>query len=292
MEMKSSPDRELFGTLIASTPVHTRSWKSLAIAVALHVVLIAAAIVTFKPFALDNDSDDTPIINMIVVQEEDAVTSLPNPFVRATEQIAAVTPPRKPEEELVMRAGPLVPIVVQPGSSAPALTETDEETDVPRGQGGSLSSRLLPQNMDPRISTTTAFPPATKTGAEAVRARISDRLAVWNDSIAAEAEAARRADDWTLKGKDGNRWGVSREGIHIGKVTIPASALAFKPPAGRREEIAGRLRDFAEIESQVYREESRSSFKERVQAIRERKDRERAERKKAAPEEKPITESR
>lgn len=291
MDMKSPPNRELFGTLLSSTPAHARSWKSLTIALAIHAVLITAAIVTFKPFA-PNPKADEATLNIIVVEEDDAVAELPNPFVRAVQPVAVPAAPRKPREELVLQAGPITPIVTEPGMSAAAAQDVDNEPTGRTSSGtGRLSGRLLPHTIDPRIATTTAFPPAEKTGAEAVRARISQRLSNWNDSIAADAEASRREDDWTVKGKDGNRWGVSSEGIHIGKVTIPASALAFKPPAGRREEIAGRLRDYAEIETQVYREESRSSFKERVKAIRDRKDKERAERKRA-PEEKPITESR
>ena len=47
----------------------------------------------------------------------------------------------------------------------------------------------------PRIvgATPRAFPPAEKTGAEALRERLSNSLSAWNDSVAAEAEAEDKA---------------------------------------------------------------------------------------------------
>ena len=283
-------ERELFGTLLASTPPRSRSWKSLFLAIGLHVALLAIAVLTFKPFQRDPVEEEPLTISMIPVEEEDAVTQLPNPFVRSPVQPQVAAPaPRRAEDELVLPRGPLTPIIIESGP--PTTTGvTEEPTGRVRAGSATLSDRLRPTYIDPRITTTTAFPPAEKTGAEAVRARIEDRLAAWNDSIAAEAEADRREDDWTIKGKDGTRWGVSSEGLHIGKITIPAKSIAFSPPPGRRDEIAARQRDFQEIEQQAYLEESRASFKERVKSIRERKDRERAEKKKA--EVKPITDSR
>ena len=290
MSSTPSQERQLFGTLLSSRPARTRSWRSLFIAVALHAALLVILIVTFKPFQNDSVEEEELPISMIVVEEDDAVAEIPNPFVRSMPAPAAAPAPRGREEQLVLPRGPLTPIVTQPGPP----TSTDVTTE-PTGRSGdgpaTLSDRLRPSNVDPRITTNTAFPPAEKTGAEAVRARISERLTAWNDSIAAEREADRRASDWTLKGKDGKRWGISEEGLHLGPVTIPPWAIAFTPPPGRRDEISGRLRDFQEIEKQAMLEESRSSFKERVQLIRERKDRERAEKKKKM-EEKPITDSR
>ena len=285
-----SGERQLFGTLLASEPGRTRSWRSLFIAVAIHAALVVILIVTFKPFQSDSTEDAETPISMIVVEEDDAVAEIPNPFVRSIPAAAPAPTPRSREEQLVLPTGPLAPIVIEQGPPA-----TTDETVEPTGRTGNanatLADRLRPSNVDPRINTVTAFPPAERTGAEAVRARIADRLTAWNDSIAAEEAADRKDSDWTIKGKDGKRWGISKDGIHLGGITIPPYAVAFTPPPGRRDEIAGRLRDFAEIEKQAMLEESRSSFKERVQLIRERKDRERAEKKKKV-EEKPITDSR
>jgi hypothetical protein len=290
-----SRDRELFGTLLATTPARVRSWNSLAIAIVLHAAFITLAIITFKPFSSEPGEEEAHPLSIIVV-EEDAVQPLPNPFVRSVEPVAAAPlAPRKPEEDLIYRPGPLAPIVVEEGP--PVAAPADEPKGVAGGRaggaaGGSLSGRLMPSGADPRIvgSTPRAFPAPEKTGAEALRERLSNTLSAWNDSVAAEAEASRRSTDWTVRDKNGGRWGVAPDGIYLGKIKLPAVALA--PPAGKRDEINARNRDFNEIEKQAYLEESRSSFKERVQAIRQRKERERAEKQRAKTEDKPITESR
>jgi hypothetical protein len=279
--------RELFGTLLSSTPAATRSWKSLGIAIGLHVAVIAIAIATFKPFQPRAEHEEFQPIPIIIVEDE-AVQPLPNPFVRSVPPAAvAVAPQPRREEELVYRPGPLAPIVIE---SAPARDATVEPPiNGVIGRDNSLAGRLLPRAVDPRITSATAFPPADKTGAEAVRERISDRLSAFNDSLVAEREADRRATDWTVRDKNGGRWGVAPDGIYLGKIKLPQ--VAFAPPAGKRDEINARVRDFNEVEKQAYLEESRSSFKQRVQAIRQRKDKEREEKRKKN-EDKPITESR
>ena len=224
--------------------------------------------------------------------EEDEIADLPNPFARG-QQLSELAPaaPSRPREELIYRPGPLLPIVIDNGPPAPAAEpEPDDDGGVVGGTGtGRLTGRLIPR-VDPRITSATAFPPAEKTGAEAVRERISDRLSVFNDSLMAAEEAERRATDWTVTDRNGNRWGFAPDGIYLGKIKLPA--VAFSAPAGRRDEINARNRDFNEIERQVMYEESRASFKDRVELIRERKDRERAEKKKHTEESKPISESR
>ena len=291
--MSSGPnqDRELFGTLLASKPRRSRSWNSLGIAVILHAALIALAIITFKPFAVRSSGEDFQPIPVIVV-EEVAEHDIPNPFVRPAPPppVAAGAAQEPRQEELIYRPGPLAPIVTDPNARPVPAAEEPAPGGVPGGvRGGSLSGRLLPQNVDPRITTPSAFPAPSATPAEALRARISDRLAAYNDSVAAE-EAARYTD-WTVTSKDGKRWGVTTDTIYLGRIAIPTKRVAFRPPPGKRDEIAAHTRDFNEIEQQAMREEARSSFKDRVESIRKRKDRERAEKKRQA-EDKPITESR
>jgi hypothetical protein len=291
--MSSSPskDRELFGTLLASKPRRSRSWKSLGIAIVVHVALVTIAIVTFKPFQPRPEQEDFQPLTVMIV-EDNAVQELPSPFARAAgapQAVTAATPAtRKKQDELIYRPGPLAPIVTDPNAAVTA--EPDENGISGAGEGGSLSSRLLPRGGDPRITAPTAFPQAEKTGVEAVRERISGRLSAFNDSVA--ADAAARYTDWTLTSKDGTRWGVTTDTIYLGSIKIPTKRVAFSPPAGKRDEIAARNRDFAEIEKQAMLEESRSSFKERVQSIRARKDAERAAKKRKTEESKPITESR
>ncbi len=93
----------------------------------------------------------------------------------------------------------------------------------------------------------------------------------YNDSVAGAIADAERATDWTKKGKNGERWGVSPGQIHLGSITIPMP-FAFSGPTGRREETAGRLRSFAEANAQAKRVETEQTFESRVKAMRARKD--------------------
>ncbi|MGH7507594.1 MAG: hypothetical protein ACRELX_18220, partial [Longimicrobiales bacterium] len=102
-----------------------------------------------------------------------------------------------------------------------------------------------------------------------VRARIYGQLEAYNDSIAAVAEAARSATDWTHRDANGDRWGVSPGKIHLGKITLPLP-FGFSVPPGRREEYNERMRTFNEIQMQAGRAEIEKTFEARVRAIRER----------------------
>ena len=106
--------------------------------------------------------------------------------------------------------------------------------------------------------------------AEAATEHLARRLGELNDSLALEADAARRALDWTIKGKGGKRWGISPDGIHLGGITLPAPSFG---PKSQRE------RDWEEIQGQADRARIRDRFDERAKELRERKDRERQERK-------------
>jgi hypothetical protein len=122
---------------------------------------------------------------------------------------------------------------------------------------------------------------AELTPQEIVEQRIARQLGEFNDSVAAEAAARERALDWTVKDGDGGRWGVSPGKIHLGGVTLPLP-LALTAAPGRREEFAGRVRTWSELQEQASRVEARDEFKDRVRAINERMDRERANRNSTA----------
>ncbi|HEX6132344.1 MAG TPA: hypothetical protein VFZ24_00085 [Longimicrobiales bacterium] len=115
---------------------------------------------------------------------------------------------------------------------------------------------------------------------ERVHQRIAAQLAEYNDSVAAEAAMRERASDWTVKDADGNRWGVSPGFIHLGSISIPVGDSYLAAAPGRREEFAGRVRTWDEIQIQAARVDANESFKSRVKAIEERKAQERAEQKK------------
>jgi hypothetical protein len=117
-----------------------------------------------------------------------------------------------------------------------------------------------------------APPPAEEVSPEdRVRARVATELQLYNDSVAAEAAARARALDWTVRDGSGNRWGISEGVLHLGSLRIPVEVPLS-------EELKARDRTWTEIQLQAGRVETSAAFDERVRAIRERKDQERATR--------------
>ena len=112
---------------------------------------------------------------------------------------------------------------------------------------------------------------------ENARGRIAARLQEYNDSMAADAAARAKANDWTVRTADGGRWGVTADSIYMGGIAVK-NRVEFQPPPGRRDEIAGRVRTWGEIQQQVTRIEGNDIINDRIKAIRARIDAERARR--------------
>jgi len=197
------------------------------------------------------------------------------PVTEATpEPSTTVAPQEEPREE------PLRP-QVEPGP-APAGTEPAIPEAGPTEEALTPAERLRPRMGDPRLwERPGAPPPEVQSDIDRVRARVYSRLQELNDSLAAEGEAAARATDWTITGKDGKKWGISPGKIHLGDLTLPLP-VGFGGPPDKAAEARERARKDAEIEGQAERARSREILEERTKAIRERKDRERTE-KRAGP---------
>jgi hypothetical protein len=133
----------------------------------------------------------------------------------------------------------------------------------------------------PRADVWRRSDPPPRSDEEMVRERVAAQINAYNDSVAAEAGAAMRATDWTVKDGDGGRWGVSPGAIHLGSVTLPLP-FAFSAPPGRREEVAGRLTNWTAIQQQATIVEGREIVKDRIKAIEQRKAAERAARQNPA----------
>lgn len=152
------------------------------------------------------------------------------------------------------------PVTVTPPDVGEGAVETPPRSAI---------DRILPRTTDPRLWTP-ILPPATRVLSpdEAVQARVADRLTAWNDSMAAEAEAAARALDWTTTDANGNKWGISPGKIHLGKITLPLP-FGFGPPPAVRAEMQSSINGWNAIEAQAKQGKIRNEFKDRVKAIRE-----------------------
>lgn len=181
---------------------------------------------------------------------------------------------------------------IRPSADAPPLATRIEEREpplpttpaprrtpvpggvAPRAEPGAVSpvERLAPRMGDPRLWVRpTAPPPPEQSDIERARERVYGRIEALNDSLAAEADAARRATDWTVE-KNGKKWGVSPGKIHLGGIELPLP-INFSPPPEARD----RQNKDAEIRKQGDQARSRESFDDRVKQIRERKEKERKE---------------
>ena len=122
--------------------------------------------------------------------------------------------------------------------------------------------------------------------------RLATLIAEGNDSALAEAQALARAMDWTHTDEDGRRWGLSPGMIHLGDIAVPLP-FGFGAPydySGERAEMAFRMNDIQRAAGTLA---ARQSWRERVEAMRKRREERRAEeeaaRAKAPPVARPDT---
>lgn len=140
--------------------------------------------------------------------------------------------------------------------------------------GPTAAERLRPMLEDPRLWAPLDRELADLTLEQRLNLELAGRIADLQDSLALAEEARRRGTDWTTTDAQGRRWGVSEGQLHLGDVTLPLP-FAFGTPVGKRDEVNRRAWEWEEITRGGAGVEVRDSWKERAQAIRERRDRER-----------------
>lgn len=151
----------------------------------------------------------------------------------------------------------------------------EEETEVTNAE------RLQPREGDPRLwkefwdeDLERRYLGGTARADSAIRAILGRYL----DSLRLTDEELARARDWTFtEGEE--RWGVSPEGIHLGRITIPLPVDQLLSPTGpRRRELERELRELSEIQRQEALLDAASTREERIEAMRERSRKEAEER--------------
>ena len=257
-----------------------------AVSAVVHLLLIGliASLAPKSVRILSNVLDFTPLL---LVDDNPPPIETPEPR-EAAEPPAARG--REGEPERTRTAPPRVtPSVAEEAPVTPltAPTEIPRTIAPPAGGGGNVAEggrsageRFSGAAQNPLLFAPPAGQPPAAAGPAAARARLADRVREINDSIMAEQLAAERATDWTFTDKDGKRWGISPGKLHLGDVTIPLGQSAFTPGPGRRDEFNALVRNWNEIEQQASRAVVTDNIKDRVKAIRERKDKEREAKKK------------
>jgi hypothetical protein len=141
--------------------------------------------------------------------------------------------------------------------------------------GPSAAERLRANLLDPRLW---AAPPPEfyeLTLEEREELLLSRRIVEWYDSVAIARAAEDRLTDWTFRDGQGGRWGVADGRIYLGDIALPLP-FEFGVPVGKRDEYARRIWEFDEIARQSQQYLIDQNWKERAEAIRQRRDRERA----------------
>ncbi len=144
-------------------------------------------------------------------------------------------------------------------------------------QGGerlSAAERLRPHPESKRLWAPLDPALTRLTPQERMELALSGRLQAWEDSVAAADSAAAAATDWTFTDKNGKKWGVTPGELHLGGITLPLP-FNFGTTPGHRGENARRAWEWNDIKEHATQGAIRAGWKERAQAIRERRDKER-----------------
>lgn len=227
----------------------------------------ALVVVEIAP-TLPEDLPEDPRPEPLPPREEPAEVE-PEPEDEAEEE--------EEEEEAVEEGDPL------PG--APGLIVAGQPTPPEGPRGQTNASRLRLRFSDARLWFDPQSPRLIgerlvqfARADSAVRAILRD----WLDSMALAEDIRRRARDWTFE-RDGERWGISPDGIHLGDVTIPLPIGdldgdgypdVFVPTGPQRRAFEQAIRDLTAIQMQNLRDDVEAAAAEARTRMRERSEEE------------------
>ena len=173
---------------------------------------------------------------------------------------------------------PLIP-------SRPPRTAEDIGTG-PLVGGGGETRGVRPAYTDQRLWVRNAPTVAAPlVGTEKLDSAIAPIFRELADSMRAAAASGRDPNDWTFR-MGGQKFGIDQRFIRLGPVSIPTAALAFLPlnVQANPGEI-DRNRRLSQMRTEIMAQSMRAArdddFRKAVQALRERKEKEREDKKKA-----------
>ncbi len=201
--------------------------------------------------------------------------------------------PERPPTPAVAPARPRAPLVTPDGVSEPVTPAPGQGTGgAGTGEGtgrgnasGDGMGGLVPSFVDPRVwirnEPRQGMPRST---AQRIDSMIVADFGPLRDSAAVEA-LRRRPGDWTFE-KGGQKYGIDQKFIRLGKFSLPTAVLGLLPLNQQANPVAmaenRRMSGVRqELEEQALRRRNDTDFKDVVKSIRERKDRERAQRRAA-----------
>ncbi|HVT38553.1 MAG TPA: hypothetical protein VHE78_05895 [Gemmatimonadaceae bacterium] len=190
---------------------------------------------------------------------------------------------------------PPAPPIVAPVTAPSAIAEPSGKPASPdRGGKGEVVGRggategVRPSFSDPRVWAPPApVVVAPLTPKQRMDSAIVSMVTTLEDSLA-RVPVERAPGDWTYT-RNGKKYGIDGKMIHLGNFSLPTAILALlplnasaNPSATERDRRLTMIR--GEIQAQAARAARDDDFHRAVKALRERKERERAEQKKAAAE--------
>ena len=234
---------------------------SLLVSVLLHVLAVVAYMVVIGPMGAPTPTA-TPPGPAVRPQGLEVVrlSELPPP---ARQDVDEPEEPRPSTSQAEPEPGP-------PEEGAETGEATPEE-----GPRRSVAERLRPpETGDPRIWRPVNPALTELTPEQRARLRVYARLQQLADSLLTEEERARAARDWTYTDDEGNRWGVADGKIYLGETVIPFPFNFAGPPTVED----GQLRwEWSDIQRGAVDQSVHETWEERSEAIRERRDAERAD---------------
>lgn len=155
---------------------------------------------------------------------------------------------------------------------------TDEGSGPLVGTGGPIRG-IRPSYTDPRLwPAPHDIVAAPKTATQRLDSVVADLIQPYNDSMAARA-GQRKPGDWTIE-RDGKKYGIDPQYIHLGKFSIPTAILGLLPLNVQANPVLAESNKLSyqlnsDIRSQAQRGMNEADFRKAVKSIRERKERER-----------------
>jgi hypothetical protein len=240
------------------------SWRVRLAAFGLSVALHLLAVVLYSSFMRVIRPDAVTFQIPAATESEQGVD-----VVRLLELDESGEPeePDEPEEIEDVEAA-------EADARAPVIVDTGVGELVPPGP--TAAERLRPNLTNPRLWA--ALPPEfyELTLEEQEELLVSARIVEWYDSLMLAEAAEGRLTDWTFRDGQGGRWGVADGKIYLGDLALPLP-INFGTPVGKRDETNRRIWEFEEISRQSQRYLIEQTWKERAEATRQRRDRERSQ---------------
>lgn len=270
--------RRLGASSIGSVPVAFAASAAFH-GVALGVLLVVAPILSFVvPLA-------RPGVEWLIVDEEPEIVPLEfgGGAGGTVRQEAPAPEVATPARELTT---PSVPTEILPGAAPSAPVEPGEGRAAGQGGAGTgaggpapaAAERLRPALRDARLWAPLDRAVNELTAEQRLELELAGRIEEWQDSVAAALAVESGLTDWTRTDSQGRKWGISPGVLHLGGLTLPLP-FSFATPIGMRDVERERQWEWREITRAAATGAVHDSWKDRAKAIRERRDRERAQAK-------------